>query len=95
MNQFMTINAFLLGLSQLFFAYNFVYSLVAGPKAPANPWHANTLEWATTSPPAHYNFERIPDRLPCSVRIQRPGGRRRLSASDPASARLGRARSTR
>ena len=60
MNQFMTINAFLLGLSQLVFAYNFLHSLVAGPKAPANPWHANTLEWATTSPPAHYNFERIP-----------------------------------
>jgi cytochrome c oxidase subunit 1 len=33
---------------------------VAGPKASSNPWHANTLEWATTSPPPHYNFERIP-----------------------------------
>jgi cytochrome c oxidase subunit 1 len=61
MNQFMTINAFLLGLSQLIFAANFIYSLFAGPKAPANPWHANTLEWvAATSPPAHYNYERIP-----------------------------------
>jgi len=37
MNQFMTINAFLLGLTQLIFAYNFLHSLVAGPKAPANP----------------------------------------------------------
>ena len=44
----------------MIFAYNFLYSLVAGPKAPTNPWHANTLEWATSSPPAHYNFERIP-----------------------------------
>jgi cytochrome c oxidase subunit 1 len=60
MNQFMTINAFLLGLSQIIFAYNFFYSLAAGPKAPANPWHANTLEWTTPSPPAHYNFERLP-----------------------------------
>ena len=60
MNQFMTINAFLLGLTQLLFAYNFFYSLAAGPKASANPWHANTLEWTTTSPPAHYNFERFP-----------------------------------
>src|SRR5438034_8398200 len=41
MNVFMTINAFLLGLSQLIFAYNFFHSLVAGPKAGANPWHAN------------------------------------------------------
>jgi cytochrome c oxidase subunit 1 len=60
MNQFMTINAFLLGLTQFIFAYNFCYSLVAGPKASDNPWHANTLEWTTSSPPPHYNFQRIP-----------------------------------
>jgi cytochrome c oxidase subunit 1 len=60
MNQFMTVSAFALGLSQLLLVYNFCYSLVAGQKAPSNPWHANTLEWSTTSPPAHYNFERIP-----------------------------------
>ena len=52
--------AFLLGSSQLIFAWNFFYSLVAGPKAGPNPWHANSLEWATTSPPPHYNYERIP-----------------------------------
>ena len=51
MNQFMTINAFLLGLTQIIFAYNFVYSMFLGPKASDNPWHANTLEWATSSPP--------------------------------------------
>ncbi len=86
MNQFMTINAFLLGLTQLIFAYNFFYSLVAGPKAPANPWHANTLEWATTSPPRALQLRADPDRLPCSLRIQRAGDRGRLPASDPAPA---------
>jgi cytochrome c oxidase subunit 1 len=60
MNQFMTISSFLLGLSQLIIAYNFISSLFIGPKAGPNPWHANTLEWATSSPPPHYNFERIP-----------------------------------
>ncbi len=60
MNQFMTISSFLLGLSQLIIVYNFVASLFIGPKAPTNPWHANTLEWATSSPPPHYNFERLP-----------------------------------
>ncbi len=25
-----------------------------------DPWDARTLDWATTSPPAHYNFARIP-----------------------------------
>jgi len=60
MNQFMTINAFVLGAVQILFAGNFLYSLVLGPKAPANPWHANSLEWATASPPPYYNFETIP-----------------------------------
>ncbi len=60
MNRFMTWSAFGLGISQILFAGNFLYSLVLGPKAPANPWHANTLEWATDSPPPYYNFERIP-----------------------------------
>src|SRR5262245_23112077 len=34
MNQFMTISAFLLGLTQLLLVYNFFYSLFLGPKAP-------------------------------------------------------------
>ncbi|MGB2608845.1 MAG: cbb3-type cytochrome c oxidase subunit I [Isosphaeraceae bacterium] len=60
MNQFMTYSAFGLGLTQLIFAYNFIHSLFLGPKAPINPWHANTLEWTTSSPPPHYNYARIP-----------------------------------
>src|SRR5690606_23454005 len=53
MNQFMTICALGLGLSQLIFAYNFFASLAAGRRATANPWYANTLEWQTASPPPH------------------------------------------
>ncbi|WP_435006896.1 cytochrome c oxidase subunit I [Tundrisphaera lichenicola] len=60
MNQFMTINAFALGIVQILIAGNFIYSLAFGPKAPANPWHANTLEWSTVSPPPYFNFETIP-----------------------------------
>jgi cytochrome c oxidase subunit I len=60
MNQFMTVCAFGLGLSQLIFAYNFLASLVVGPEAGPNPWHANSLEWTTTSPPPHYNFQTLP-----------------------------------
>ncbi len=60
MNAFMTVNALLLGATQLIFAWNFLSSLVAGPPAGDNPWKANSLEWATTSPPPHYNFARIP-----------------------------------
>ncbi len=60
MNRFMTLSAFGLGLTQILFAFNFLYSLVAGPRSGANPWKSNTLEWTTTSPPPYYNFETIP-----------------------------------
>ncbi len=60
LNVFITISAFLLGAAQLILVLNFLWSLVAGRRASDNPWHANTLEWTTTSPPPHYNFERIP-----------------------------------
>ncbi|WP_422929387.1 cytochrome c oxidase subunit I [Singulisphaera sp. PoT] len=60
MNLVMTYSAFGLGLAQIPFAINFFYSLAFGPRAEANPWKANTLEWAAASPPPHYNFETIP-----------------------------------
>jgi cytochrome c oxidase subunit 1 len=60
MNQFMTYCAFALGLSQLILVVNFFYSMVAGPRASANPWKANSLEWSTASPPPHYNFDVLP-----------------------------------
>ncbi|MHC5540375.1 cytochrome c oxidase subunit I, partial [Singulisphaera rosea] len=60
MNIFMTYSAFGLGLAQIPLILNFFYSLVFGPKAEANPWHANSLEWVAPSPPPHYNFETIP-----------------------------------
>ena len=55
-----TVCAILLGLSQIIFVLNFAYSLFWGPKAARNPWHANTLEWGTPSPPGHGNFEKTP-----------------------------------
>jgi cytochrome c oxidase subunit I len=56
-NVFITISALLLGLSQLPFLINFVWSLFAGKKAERNPWQANTLEWSAPTPPPHGNFE--------------------------------------
>ncbi len=59
-NVFISINAFLLGATQLLFIANFVWSLAAGKRAERNPWHANSLEWVAPSPPPHGNFETIP-----------------------------------
>jgi cytochrome c oxidase subunit 1 len=61
LNVFMSVSAILLGLTQLIFVANFFYSLFWGPKAPQNPWHANSLEWvAAPSPPPHGNFLETP-----------------------------------
>jgi cytochrome c oxidase subunit I len=50
----------ILGLVQLIFIVNFFYSLFRGQVAGRNPWHANTLEWTTTSPAPHGNFPDLP-----------------------------------
>jgi len=73
LNRFMTYNAFALGLTQVLFAANFFYSLVAGPRSGDNPWHANTLEWQTTSPPPYYNFATIPTVYHAAYEYSVPG----------------------
>jgi cytochrome c oxidase subunit 1 len=60
MNLFITVCAFILGLSQIPFVVNFFWSLFAGKKAERNPWLANTLEWSAASPPPHGNYETQP-----------------------------------
>jgi cytochrome c oxidase subunit 1 len=40
--------------------FYFLYSLLWGPKAEANPWGATGLEWQTPSPPPKDNFPETP-----------------------------------
>jgi cytochrome c oxidase subunit I+III len=42
------------------FLINFFQSKQTGPLAGPNPWAAGSLEWATPSPPPHYNFLELP-----------------------------------
>jgi len=44
------------------FFINLIWSLVAGKKAPDNPWGegATTLEWTLSSPPPYHQFETLP-----------------------------------
>ncbi|MCX6968826.1 MAG: cbb3-type cytochrome c oxidase subunit I [Verrucomicrobia bacterium] len=60
LNQVCTIGAMGLGFTTFIFIWNIIYSLRNGPAAPANPWHANTLEWTVPSPPGHGNFPHTP-----------------------------------
>lgn len=56
-NEAITIAALLVGVAQLLFFYNMIWSYFKGPKADSNPWGATTLEWQTPqTPPAHGNW---------------------------------------
>jgi cytochrome c oxidase subunit I+III len=59
-NLISTVGAFILAAGVLLFIVNVVASLRAGQPAGDNPWGADSLEWATTSPPANYGFAELP-----------------------------------
>ena len=59
-NRLISMAGFFLGSSFVVFLWNYIYSWWRGPAAPANPWGATTLEWQTSSPPPHENFEVVP-----------------------------------
>lgn len=60
LNQFISVCAILLGLSQIIFFINFFVSLFRGRPSGRNPWNSNSLEWTTPSPAPHGNFETDP-----------------------------------
>jgi cytochrome c oxidase subunit 1 len=55
-NELMSVFAFLGGIAQCIFAFNFFYSIYRGSKVDMNPWKANTLEWTTPVNPGHGNW---------------------------------------
>src|SRR5688500_12532119 len=60
LNLLATSGVFVQAASVILLGVNLVLSVRRGLRAGPNPWHAATLEWATTSPPAVHNFNMIP-----------------------------------
>jgi cytochrome c oxidase subunit I+III len=59
-NLLSSVGAVVLTVGLLLVFVNLAVSLRRGARAPADPWGAPTLEWATSSPPPPFNFPVIP-----------------------------------
>jgi cytochrome c oxidase subunit 1 len=55
-----TVGSYLMLLAALLFVANVIVSARRRVPCGNDPWDANTLEWATTSPPPEHNFESLP-----------------------------------
>ncbi len=61
LNDFVSVSAFVIGLSMLIFLVNLIYSmLIKREPAEANPWHSNGAEWQLPTPVPVHDFDRFP-----------------------------------
>jgi cytochrome c oxidase subunit 1 len=60
MHQVSTVGSQIIFLGFIVHLLVFIHSLVAGKKAPANPWGGLSLEWEAASPPIEHNFHHEP-----------------------------------
>jgi cytochrome c oxidase subunit 1 len=87
-NLVISISSWLLGLSTLIFLYNIVTSWRGGPRAPANPWRALTLEWQVSSPPPVFNFDAVPTVVGGPYEYGIPGAKHGILAPPPVPAKV-------
>jgi cytochrome c oxidase subunit 1 len=60
LNTLATVGACIIAIGGILFLVNVFLSRRNGRIAGNNPWQADSLEWATASPPKNYNFEFLP-----------------------------------
>jgi cytochrome c oxidase subunit 1 len=73
LNDWVSVSAYVIGLSMLVFLVNLVWSMVFKREpAEANPWNSASAEWQLPTPVPVHDFDRIPvfdsDPYPYGVR---------------------------
>ncbi|HKG57187.1 MAG TPA: cytochrome c oxidase subunit I [Candidatus Limnocylindrales bacterium] len=83
LNVVSTIGSLILGLATIPFLIAVFRALRRAPDQPNDPWGGNSLEWWTSSPPPHHNFDSLP-----AIRSERPvfDARMALLAAEAADA---------
>ena len=84
LNLISTVGAVIIALGTLPFLWAIWDALRKPATAPDDPWGGFSLEWATTSPPPHHNFDRIPP-----IRSERPVFDERMRRLAEAAQRAG------
>jgi len=59
-HEWSSVGSYMMAVGFVITAACLVHSLLRGPKAPANPWGAASLEWQCSSPPPAENFSTTP-----------------------------------
>jgi cytochrome c oxidase subunit 1 len=75
LNDWVSVSAFVIGLSMLVFLVNLVWSLAFKREpAQANPWQSRSIEWQLPTPVPLHDFDRFPvfDEEPYPYGMQRP-----------------------
>jgi cytochrome c oxidase subunit 1 len=80
LNAIATGGSYVMAVGVLLFAWNVIVSAFDRTPVGDDPWQANSLEWATTSPPPEYNFDRLPP-----IRSERPVFDARHPERDPSA----------
>lgn len=74
-NLISSVGSFIMAIGVATLLLDFILHFRFGRRAPQNPWQADTLEWATSTPPCPYNFASLPrieDRHPLWTRPDLP-----------------------
>jgi cytochrome c oxidase subunit 1 len=80
LNLLATTGAFVIAIAMILFFVNVLVTLRKPRNAPDDPWAANTLEWATSSPPPVHNFDALPP-----IRSDRPVYDLRMATKEPGA----------